>query len=164
MKIERDADDVCLAFLLERTLHERGWETAFDGEVVGVISSGAFVRFGDEGFEGFLPVRRIRGDWYQLNDEETALIGESSGRALRYGDALRVQVGRVEARPRPRRPPARARLSLGWQRERASARPPPATSPPTARRRTATTCSRSGSAGSCSRARRSSRCARAACS
>ncbi|MEA2397259.1 MAG: ribonuclease [Thermoleophilaceae bacterium] len=104
MKIERDADDVCLCFLLERRLHEDGWEAAFDGEVVGVISSGAFVRFGDEGYEGFLPVRRIRGDWYQLNEEETALIGESSGHALRYGDAVRVQVGRVE--------PARGRADL----------------------------------------------------
>ena len=90
-------DDVCLCFLLERRLHEDGWETGFDGEVVGVISKGAFVRFGDEGFEGFLPVRRMRGDWYHLNDEETALIGEDSGRAFRLGDPLRVTVGRVES-------------------------------------------------------------------
>jgi ribonuclease R len=104
MKIERDADDVCLCFLLERRLRDEGRETAFDGEVVGVISKGAFVRFGDEGFEGFLPARRMRGDWYQLNDEETALIGERSGRALRLGDPLRVEVGRVE--------PARGRADL----------------------------------------------------
>jgi ribonuclease R len=97
VRIERDADDVCLCFLLERRLHEAGWETEFDGEIVGVISKGAFVRFGDEGFEGFLPVRRMRGDWYHLNDEETALIGEDSGRAFRLGDPLRVTVGRVES-------------------------------------------------------------------
>jgi ribonuclease R len=96
MRIERDADDVCLCFLLERRLREDGRETEFDGEVVGVISQGAFVRFGDEGFEGFLPVRRMRGDWYHLNDEETALVGEDSGRAFRFGDPLRVTVGRVE--------------------------------------------------------------------
>ena len=101
MRIERDADDVCLCFLLERRLHEEGWETSFDGEIVGVISSGAFVRFGEEGFEGFLPVRRMRGDWYQLNDAETALIGEGSGRAFRLGDPIGVAVGRVEA-PRGR--------------------------------------------------------------
>ncbi|MFL5780022.1 MAG: ribonuclease R family protein [Thermoleophilaceae bacterium] len=101
MKIERDADDVCLCFLLERRLHELGWETDFDGEVVGVISKGAFVRFGDEGFEGFLPVRRMRGDWYSLNEAETALVGEGGGRAFRLGDPLRVTVGRVEA-PRGR--------------------------------------------------------------
>jgi ribonuclease R len=101
MQIERDADDVCLCFLLERRLHEEGFETEFDGEVVGVIAQGAFVRFGEAGFEGFLPVRRMRGDWYQLNEAETALVGEDSGRAFRLGDPLRVTVGRVDA-PRGR--------------------------------------------------------------
>jgi ribonuclease R len=97
MRIERGADDVCLAFLLERRLREDGWETEFEGEIVGVISKGAFVRFGDEGFEGFLPVRRMRGDWYHLNEAETALVGEGGGRAFRMGDPLNVKVGRVEA-------------------------------------------------------------------
>ena len=38
----------------------------------------------------------MRGDWYQLNEEETALIGEDSGRAFRLGDPVRVTVGRVD--------------------------------------------------------------------
>jgi len=104
MQIERDADDVCLAFLLERRLREQGWETAFEGEVVGLIPKGAFVRFGEEGFEGFLPVRRLRGDWWTLNEQETALVAESSGRALRIGDPVAVSVRRVE--------PARGRTDL----------------------------------------------------
>ncbi len=104
MQIERDADDVCLAFLLERRLREDGWESSFEGEVVGLISKGAFIRFGEEGFEGFLPVRRMRGDWWSLNEQETALIGEESGRAMRLGDPVRVSVGRIE--------PARGRTDL----------------------------------------------------
>jgi ribonuclease R len=102
MKLERDADDVCLAFLLERRLEQAGGgePPAFDGEIVGVIAAGAFVRFGEEGFEGFLPARRLR-DWYELNEEATALIGDDSGRALRIGDPVRVVVERVEA-PRGR--------------------------------------------------------------
>ena len=65
MKIERDADDVCLAFLLERVLAESRSDDppSFQGEVVGLIEKGAFVEFGDERFEGFLPVRRLRGWW-----------------------------------------------------------------------------------------------------
>ena len=62
--------------------------------------AGAFVRFGDEGFEGFLPARRLR-DWYELNEEGTALIGRDSGRALRIGDPIKVAVERIEA-PRGR--------------------------------------------------------------
>ena len=64
MRIERDADDVCAAFLLERELRERGRETSFEGEVSGVIRAGAFVAFGGElgdVYEGFLPARRLRG-------------------------------------------------------------------------------------------------------
>ena len=58
----------------------------FEGEIVGLVSKGAFIRFGDEGFEGFLPARRLR-DWYELNEEETALIGRT--RAARCGSATR---------------------------------------------------------------------------
>ena len=100
MKIERDADDVCLAFLLERRLAERAATPAFEGEVVGLIEKGAFVRFGDEGFEGFLPRRRLRG-WWTLNELGTALEDEESGRRLRLGDAVDVTVDRVET-PRGR--------------------------------------------------------------
>ena len=101
MEIERDADDACLAFLLERALHERGPEADWDGEVVGVIGAGAFVRFGDEGFEGFLPARKLRGEWWSLNEEGTALVGEESGKQLRMGDPVRVEVAKVYA-PRGR--------------------------------------------------------------
>jgi ribonuclease R len=101
MQIERSAADFCLCFLLERELFEAGWEAEFDGEVVGLISSGAFVAFGSEGYEGFLPVRRMRGDWWELNEEGTMLLGERRGGVLRLGDQVRVKVERVEA-PRGR--------------------------------------------------------------
>jgi ribonuclease R len=105
MKLERDADDVCLAFLLERALAETdpGAPPAFEGEVVGLIDKGAFVRFGEQGFEGFLPARRMRG-WWQLNGLNTALVNEDSGRELRLGDSLGVIVDAVE--------PPRGRVDL----------------------------------------------------
>jgi ribonuclease R len=87
MTIERDADDVARCFALERVLYEGGWEQVFVGEVVGLISAGAFISFGiapewmdareaegarAEGgakqetavspdYRGMLPVRRMRG-------------------------------------------------------------------------------------------------------
>jgi ribonuclease R len=98
MQIERDADDVCLAFLLDRVLHASGWETSFEGEVVGLVGGGAFVRFGDEGFEGFLPVRTMPGrEWWELNEQGTALIGERTGKTVRLGDPVDVAVRRIEA-------------------------------------------------------------------
>jgi len=102
MMIERDADDIALCFLLERTLLDAGWDAEFEGEVVGLVASGAFVAFGPElTFEGMLPVRRMRGDWWELNEEGTMLVGAHTGSAIRLGDPIRVRVGRVDA-PRGR--------------------------------------------------------------
>jgi ribonuclease R len=99
MQIERAADDVARAFLLEQTLMVRGWELEFQGEVTGVIGAGAFIAF--DGYEGMLPVRRLRGDWWDLNEFETALVASESGRTIRIGDPVTVQVERVDA-PRGR--------------------------------------------------------------
>jgi ribonuclease R len=104
MAIERDADKLCAAFLLERELFEGGWAREFEGEVSGVISAGAFVRFaGDlaDVYEGFLPARRIPGERFDLNATETALVGRRSRREVRLGDPLTVRVDGVEA-PRGR--------------------------------------------------------------
>jgi len=102
MAIERGADDIASCFLLERFLNENGHEAIFEGEVVGLHSSGAFVAFGERGqFEGMLPVRRLRGDWWELNEQETMLRGSRSGRVIRLGDRLKVEVGTIDA-PRGR--------------------------------------------------------------
>ena len=89
MKIERTADDVVLAFLLERRLAEAGPDEppAFEGEVVGLIEKGAFIRFGEEGFEGFLR----RSPDARLVDAERAghRAGVAGERAARCGSAIR---------------------------------------------------------------------------
>jgi ribonuclease R len=100
MSIERAADAVARCFLLEAELFQRGWQTEWTGEVTGVIGAGAFVAFGD-GHEGLLPVRRLRHDWWELNELETMLVGAESGKAIRLGDPVTVQVERVDA-PRGR--------------------------------------------------------------
>ena len=101
MQIERTADRVARAFLLERELFENGWDREFDGEVTGLIGAGAFVRFGG-GHEGLLPVRRLRGDWWELNELGTMLTGERTGETIRLGD--------------PRAGEGRARRDGAWAR------------------------------------------------
>ena len=131
-KIERGADDVCAAFLLERELGERGLDAVFEGEVSGVIRAGAFVPFGGElgdVYEGMLPARRLPGERYELDRAEVALVGRGSGgdAAARRPDRGPRHRGRGPARPR--RPGARR-----WLRRSKKTRAcrPPATSPPTA--------------------------------
>jgi ribonuclease R len=120
MKVERDADDVARCFALERALYAGNAERTFSGEIVGLISAGAFLAFGEEpagsgeattfDYEGMLPARVLAAataalaggrDWWQLNEEGTILSGERSGMALRLGDPMAVSVDRVDA-PRGR--------------------------------------------------------------
>jgi len=106
-RIERDADDICAAYLLGRELDQSGEDVEFEGEVSGVIRAGAFVRFGGElgdVYEGFLPARTLGEERYELNETETALTGRESGAALRLGDPISVRVGEVV--------PARGRVDL----------------------------------------------------
>ena len=93
-EVEYRADDLCLAWLLERELFDRGWEEPYEGEIVSVIGSGLFVRFG-EVFEGYVPVRRLADDWYEPNDTGTALVGRRSGRRYRLGDPIAVRVEEI---------------------------------------------------------------------
>ncbi len=102
MTIERDADDVALCFLLEQLLRSRKPDAVFNGEIVGLIGAGAFVAFGPGlSFEGMLPVRRMRGDWWELNEEGTMLVGIHTGKAYRLGDSVTVEVDGIDA-PRGR--------------------------------------------------------------
>jgi ribonuclease R len=103
--LEYLADDICLAWFLEDVLRERGWEEPWDGEITGAIGSGLFVRFGGV-YEGFVPARRLPGEFFDLNPTATALVGRRSGRRYRLGDGIAVRVesiakseGKVELVP-----------------------------------------------------------------
>jgi ribonuclease R len=103
--VEYRADAICLAWLLDSVLYERGWDEPFEGEIIGVIGSGLFARFGDV-FEGYVPARRLPGDYFELNDLGTALVGRRGGGTFRLGDAIEVRVeaidkpaGKVELSP-----------------------------------------------------------------
>ncbi|MDX6610455.1 MAG: ribonuclease [Solirubrobacterales bacterium] len=98
VRIERDADDVCAAYLLRRELEERGREVEFEGEISGVIRAGAFIAFGGElgdVYKGFVPARTIGAERFELNQTETALVGRESGTNLSLGDPISVRVTEV---------------------------------------------------------------------
>ena len=94
-KVEHTGDDVVLANLLDRQLFEEGWDRRFEGEIISLIPSGLFLRF-EEVYEGFVPARNLRGDYYILNDKGSALVGRRSGRPFRLGDYMTVRVVRID--------------------------------------------------------------------
>ena len=70
-----------------------------------MIPSGLFVRFGDV-FEGYLPARRLHGDYFELNALGTALAGRRGGGVFRLGDPIEVASRRSAAgRGRSSSPP-----------------------------------------------------------
>ena len=93
--VEHAADAICLAWLLERHLFELGWDACFDGEITGLIGSGVFVRF-DGVFEGYVPVRRLPGDYFELDSLATALVGRRTGKRYRLGDGIAVTVEGID--------------------------------------------------------------------
>jgi ribonuclease R len=105
-RLERRGRAICLAFALERTLFDLGWDAVFAGEVTGFLPGGAFVRFG-EVFEGLLPARAWAGEGADLDPLGVALVGRRSGRRLRLGDPIDVRVDSVD------RPRGRVRLQSG---------------------------------------------------
>jgi len=103
-EVEHRADDICLAWLLEAVLYDRGWEESFAGEITGLIESGIFARFGDV-FEGYLPVRKLPG-YFELNGLGTALVARRGGRRYRLGDPIEVRVTDID------RPAGKIELAL----------------------------------------------------
>jgi ribonuclease R len=94
-QVEYRADAICLAWYLERRLFDAGWDAAFAGEVTGAIGSGIFVRF-DRVFEGYLPARRLPGDYFELDPLGVALVGRRSGHRFRLGDPIDVAVESID--------------------------------------------------------------------
>ncbi len=93
-QVEFQADEICLAWLLDARQRIEGPDERFTGEIIGLIGAGLFARFG-EVFEGFLPVRRLGGDYYEIDVLGTALEGRRGGR-WRLGDEIELEVERIE--------------------------------------------------------------------
>jgi len=88
---ERDSVALKKAEFMEGHLGEE-----FTGTVSGVTTFGVFVLLDDYFVEGLIHVNSLMDDYYNLHEEQYALVGERSGRRFRLGDHLRVQVARVD--------------------------------------------------------------------
>lgn len=118
--LERRADSICAALYLEAEIATRRRDREVDGVVTGVIDGGLFLAFGDV-FDGFVPARRLGGDYWRLHPLEVGLVGESTGRRIMLGDRMRARIVRTE--------PLRGRVELepigvGPARRIARRRPP----------------------------------------
>jgi ribonuclease R len=68
----------------------------YAGYITGVASYGLFVQMAEHFVEGLVHVSTLADDFYRFDDERRVLFGERSKTIFRLGDAVRVQVLRVD--------------------------------------------------------------------
>ena len=72
----------------------------FDGVITGVTNFGVFVQITELLTDGLVHVTSLSNDYYHFDSGSQSLVGERTGRAFRLGDAMRVQVSRVDMETR----------------------------------------------------------------
>jgi ribonuclease R len=68
----------------------------FAGYITGVTAFGLFVQMTDHFVEGLVHVSTLADDFYRYDEQARVLFGERTQRIFRLGDAVRVQVLRVD--------------------------------------------------------------------
>ena len=95
---ERRADEATrdvISWLKCEYLKDRVGET-FDGIVASVVSFGLFVELKDLYVEGLVHVTSLPQDYYRHEPARHCLLGQRTGRSFSLGDAVSVQVLRVD--------------------------------------------------------------------
>lgn len=72
----------------------------FEGVIIGIISSGLFIELDRYFIEGFIHVTELKDDYYSLDEDTHALVGERRGAIYRIGDRVRVKVTNVSIEQR----------------------------------------------------------------
>lgn len=72
----------------------------FDGVITGVTNFGLFVQINDLLIDGLVHVTSLANDYYHFEPGSQHLVGERSGKTYRLGEAMRVQVHRVDLETR----------------------------------------------------------------
>jgi ribonuclease R len=68
----------------------------FTGVVAGVASFGLFVELDEIFVQGMVPIATVGGDFWQYKENQHRLIGEASGRELRLGDHVVIEVKSID--------------------------------------------------------------------
>src|SRR5918912_2486913 len=72
-------------------------DAMFHGRVVGVTGFGLFVALDESGAEGLVPVSTLGAEYFQLDEQHHALVGQQSGETFGLGDTVKVAL--LEADP-----------------------------------------------------------------
>jgi ribonuclease R len=79
--------------MVEFMLNKEGQE--YDGVISGVTESGIYIELNENGIEGYIPQRELKGDFFVYVPEKYLYRGRRSGKTYSFGDAIRIRVERV---------------------------------------------------------------------
>lgn len=91
MAAERDASDRYLALFLEDRV---GAE--FEGRITGVAGSGLFIRLGETGADGFVPIGQISDDYWRFDDKAMALVTKNGRKRFEMGQIVSVKLAEAD--------------------------------------------------------------------
>ena len=91
MAAERDASDRYLALFLEDRV---GAE--FEGRITGVAGAGLFVRLGETGADGFVPIGQISDDFWRFDDKAMALVTRNGRARYELGQIVSVKLAEAD--------------------------------------------------------------------
>ncbi|MDE5963047.1 MAG: RNB domain-containing ribonuclease, partial [Alistipes sp.] len=72
----------------------------FDGHISGLTDWGAYVELDETHIEGLAHMRDIEGDFFIFDETNYEIVGQSTGRRLTLGDAVRIRVKQADLRKR----------------------------------------------------------------
>lgn len=87
MLVERSAGERYLSSYMSQHIGED-----FDGIITGLSRAGLFVRLQDTGAEGLIPISRLGGDRFIVDESGFTMSGLSSGLTFRLGSLVRVTI------------------------------------------------------------------------
>ena len=64
----------------------------FDGNISGVTEWGLYVEVADTKIEGMVPLRTIKSDFFEFDEDRYEVRGRRSGKVYRLGDPVRIKV------------------------------------------------------------------------
>ncbi|WP_088324182.1 ribonuclease R [Polaribacter tangerinus] len=71
-------------------------DTIFDGVITGVTEWGIYVEISSNKCEGMVRIRDIKSDYYIFDEDQYAIIGQSTKHMYQLGDDVKVQVKKTD--------------------------------------------------------------------
>lgn len=98
-QIASDAERASVKYKLVEYMQDHIGEECV-GHVSGLTEWGMYVEVEPTHIEGMVPLREIKGDWYEFFEQKYRIVGRRSHKVFRLGDEVRIKVARANLEQR----------------------------------------------------------------